>query len=71
MIINRYIQRNIHLGTAGALLLLVSLGLFFAFVRQLDDLGEGGYGIWQILEFLALSIPGKIVECGGQVAFRF
>jgi lipopolysaccharide export system permease protein len=62
MIINRYIQRNIHLGTLGALLLLVSLSLFFSFVNELGDLGEGGYGILQVLEYLALSTPGKIVE---------
>ena len=62
MIVNRYIQRNIHLGTAGALLLLVSLALFFSFVRELDDLGEGAYGLQQIFKFLALSVPGTIVE---------
>ncbi len=62
MIVNRYIQRNIHLGTLGALLLLVSLSLFFTFVRELDDMGEGNYGILQVLEYLALSTPGQIVE---------
>lgn len=62
MIINRYIQRSIYLGTAGALLLLVSLALFFSFVRELSDLGDGDYGIWQLLEYLALSVPGKVVE---------
>ena len=62
MIVNRYIQRNIHLGTAGALLLLVSLALFFSFVRELDDLGKNGYGMRLLLEYLALSIPGKVVE---------
>jgi len=62
MIVNRYIQRNIHLGTAGALLLLVSLALFFTFVRELDDLGKNGYGMRQVLEYLALSVPGKVVE---------
>jgi len=62
MIINRYIQRNIHLGTFGALLILVSLGLFFLFVSQLDQLGKGNYGLLQVLQFVALSIPGKIVE---------
>ena len=62
MIVNRYIQRNIHLGTAGALFLLVSLGLFFTFVRELDDLGKNGYGMRQVLGYLALSIPGKVVE---------
>ena len=45
MIVNRYIQRNIYLGTLGALLLLISIGLFIAFVNELDDMGEGSYGI--------------------------
>ena len=62
MIVNRYIQRNIHMGTLAALLLLVSLALFFTFVRELDDLGEGGYGIAQVLKYLALGVPGKVVE---------
>ncbi|MCP4472521.1 MAG: LPS export ABC transporter permease LptG [Gammaproteobacteria bacterium] len=62
MIVNRYIQRNIHLGTLGALLLLVSLSLFFTFVSELDDMGKGNYGILQVLEYLALSTPGQIVE---------
>ena len=62
MIINRYIQRSIHLGTLGALLLLVSLSLFFIFVKQIDNLGKGDYGLLQALEFIALSIPGEIVE---------
>ena len=62
MIINRYIQRSIYLGTVGALLLLVILALFFTFVSELNDLGDGDYGIWQLLEYLALSVPGKVVE---------
>jgi lipopolysaccharide export system permease protein len=61
MIVNRYIQRNVYLGTAGALLLLVSLGLFFTFVGELDYLGEGGYGIWRVLEYSALRVPGMVV----------
>lgn len=62
MIVNRYIQRSIHLGTLGALLLLVSLSLFFTFVRELDNMAQEGYGLLQVLEYLALSTPGKIVE---------
>ena len=62
MIVNRYIQRNIYLGTAGALLLLVSLALFFTFVRELAHLGDGRYDIWQILKYLALGVPGRTVE---------
>jgi len=62
MIVNRYILRNIHLGTLGALLVLVSLALFFTFIRELDDLGQGEYGIGQVLKYLALVSPGKVVE---------
>ena len=62
MIVSRYIQRNIHLGTTGALLLLVSLTLFFGFVGELGDLGKGGYGILQILQYLALRVPATVVE---------
>ena len=62
MIVNRYIQRSIFLGTLAALLVLVSLSMFFLFVRELDDLGDGNYGLLQILVYLALSTPAKLVE---------
>lgn len=62
MIVNRYLQRNIHLGTLAALLVLVSLSLFFVFVRELDDLGQGNYGFLQVVEYIALLVPGKVVE---------
>jgi lipopolysaccharide export system permease protein len=62
MIINRYIIRTIHLGTVGALLALVGLGLFFLFVGQLDNLGEGSYDLLNVVKFIALSVPGKVVE---------
>jgi lipopolysaccharide export system permease protein len=62
MIINRYIQRNVFMGTVGALLLLVGLGLFFIFVGELERMREGVYGLPQILQYLALKTPEKIVE---------
>ena len=62
MILNRYIQRSIYLGTLGALLLLVSLSLFFIFVRELDDIGRGSYGLPQAIEFVIYRLPGNIVE---------
>ncbi|MDH3218583.1 MAG: LPS export ABC transporter permease LptG [Gammaproteobacteria bacterium] len=62
MIINRYIQRNIHFGTLGALAMLVSIGLFFLFVGELDDIGQGNYGVLQALGYVALSAPARIVE---------
>ena len=62
MIVNRYIQRNILLGTLAALLLLVGLALFFTLVRELDNVGKGAYGIAQVIKYLMLVIPAKIVE---------
>jgi len=61
MIVNRYIQRNIYLGTSSALLLLISLALFFTFVGELENLGEGSYGIGRVLEYLALRVPEMVV----------
>jgi len=62
MIINRYLVRTIHLGTFTVLLALVGLGLFFMFIGELNDVGEGAYGLPQAAKFVALSIPGKLVE---------
>lgn len=62
MIINRYLMRTIHLGTFMVLLALVGVGLIFVFVSELRDLGEGAYDLPQIGKFVALSLPGKVVE---------
>jgi lipopolysaccharide export system permease protein len=62
MIINRYLMRTIHLGTFTVLLALVGLGLFFVFIGELKDLGEGAYGLPQVAKFAALSVPRKVVE---------
>ena len=61
MIINRYLMRTIHLGSFTVLLALVGMGLFFVFVSELKDLGEGAYDLAQIGKFVALSVPGKVV----------
>jgi len=62
MIINRYMMRNIHLGTLLVLLVLVSLGLFFIFIGQLEDIGRGNYSLLHVIEYVALRVPGKVVE---------
>jgi lipopolysaccharide export system permease protein len=62
VILDRYILRTIHLGTFTALLALAGLGLFFLFVGELDDLGDGTYDLAAVAMFVALSLPGKVVE---------
>ena len=62
MIINRYIYRHMYQGTIMALGILVSLGVFFTFIGQLDDIGRGDYSLLLVIEYAALQAPGKIVE---------
>ena len=62
MIISRYMMRSIHQGTLLVLLVLVSLGLFFIFVGQLEHVGRGNYSLLHVVEYVALLVPGKIVE---------
>ena len=62
MILSRYLLRNIYLGTLLALLVLVSLNLFFLLVREIEDIGQGGYGFLQAIEYLVLLMPARIVE---------
>jgi lipopolysaccharide export system permease protein len=61
MIVNRYLQRSVFVGTAAALLLLVSLAMFFSFVSELDNL-KNQYGLLQVLQYMALRLPGRVVE---------
>ena len=62
MIVNRYLQRNIYLGTLLALLVLISLTLFFQLVRELEDIGRGNYGFVQVIQYIALLTPERVVE---------
>jgi len=62
MIISRYIIRTVHLGTMTSLLALAGLGLVFLFIGELGDLGEGNYDLNQIIKFVVLRLPGKVVE---------
>ncbi|MDJ0779577.1 MAG: LPS export ABC transporter permease LptG [Gammaproteobacteria bacterium] len=62
MIIDRYLQRNVHLGTLGALAVLVSLSLVFVFVRELGDIGQGSYDMTKLFKYMLMSIPSRVVE---------
>ena len=68
MIINRYLMRTIHLGSFTVLLALVGLGLFFVFVSELGDLGEGASDLAQIGKLVAFMpiavLLGSILSLG-------
>jgi lipopolysaccharide export system permease protein len=62
MILFRYLAAHIIRGALTVLLVLVALSLFFTMVRELDDLGTGNYGGFQMLQYLLYKIPGFVVD---------
>lgn len=57
-----YIVREIVKGSLIAVLLLLTLFNLFSFSDELKDLGQGGYGLKQILWFLTLTSPRVFYE---------
>ena len=62
MIVDRYLGRTVLAASGLALLALLSIDLFFAFVRELQDVGQGQYGTGDVLIHLALTLPGRAVR---------
>lgn len=61
-ILDRYITQTLVRSTLLALLVLVSIFAFFALIDELEDSGQGRYGILQVLEYLLLTIPHLMAE---------
>ncbi len=61
-ILGRYIIRQVLLGTALAVLLLVALDAVFALIDELRDIGRGDYGVAQALMYVALTLPRRMYE---------
>ncbi len=57
-----YIVREVSKGSLLAVALLLTLFNLFTFSDELKDLGHGGYGLKQILMFLALTSPRVFYE---------
>jgi lipopolysaccharide export system permease protein len=62
MILLRYLALNIYKGSTMVLFILVSLSLFYSMVRELNHVGEGTYGVIQMLQFLLMNIPSVMVD---------
>ncbi len=62
MIVDRYLGRTVLAASGMALLALLAIDLFFAFVRELQDVGQGHYGTGDALIYLALTVPGRAVR---------
>ncbi|AFJ03628.1 putative Permease [Methylophaga frappieri] len=60
MILHRYIAKTILSSTFLVLLVLLALYSFIDFITELDDLGEGNYGLSKIFMYILLTMPERI-----------
>lgn len=61
-VLTRYIMLEVIKGAVVAELVLLSLLTFFTFTDELGDLGQGDYGMLEIGQYLALSLPREFYE---------
>lgn len=61
-LLTRYIAGTILASTTLVLAVLLALYTFIDFVTELEDFGKGNYGLFEIAEYLALSMPKRIYE---------
>lgn len=61
-VLNRYIAVEVLKSTLMALLFLLALVLIITFSDELDDLGEGQYGLSEIFKYLLLIAPRNLYE---------
>jgi len=57
--LDRYLMRNIFALTGIVALVLISIYTFVVFVSDLGELGQNGFGPWQLLEYALLLMPGN------------
>jgi len=61
-ILSRHIGKTILLNTLLVMVVLVGLSAVFSFIRELDDVGRGGYHVGSAALYIFLRIPGSAYE---------
>jgi lipopolysaccharide export system permease protein len=61
-IIDRYLARSFLRGWLIVNLILAGLFSFLELAKQLDDIGEGRYNLTDALLYVALTLPGRMIE---------
>ncbi len=61
-ILARYLARAILVTSALVLFVLLVLAAIFGFVGELDDVGQGSYGVADAARYVALTLPGMAYE---------
>lgn len=62
MLIERYLLKEVTLSIVLVMMALLGMFSFFDLIQELDSLGKGNYGIWNILMFVMLSAPGHVYD---------
>ncbi|WP_374242673.1 LPS export ABC transporter permease LptG [Zoogloea sp.] len=58
----RYLSREIYAAVLLVLLAFLGLFAFFDLVNELDDVGKGGYMLYQAAIYVAMIMPGRVYE---------
>jgi lipopolysaccharide export system permease protein len=61
-ILDRYIASSLLKGYGSVLLILVAMFSFLAFVQELDSIGKGSYGAADAWQYVALTLPRRILD---------
>lgn len=61
-VLDRYLGRVVIVGTLLALLVLLSVDLFFAFINEIQGIGQGDYGFREAVVYLGLTVPSRVYE---------
>ncbi len=58
----RYLAREIFAATALVLVAFLGLFAFFDFINELEDVGKGGYTLYQAGVYVGLTLPARVYE---------
>ena len=61
-LIDRYIFKTVVTTALISLLVLLALETFFTLMGEIEDMGEGNYGLPQVLQYLLLTLPRRTYE---------
>ena len=60
--LTKYLNKEFFISIAMIMIGLIALFSFFVFIQEINDLGKGGYGLIQVVNYVLLSIPGHMYE---------
>jgi len=62
LVLDRYIAKTVISGCVLASFVMLSIFVFIDFIRQLDDVGKGDYGVMQAAIYVLLNLPQLLYE---------